>query len=72
MKIHLDVERYVWVYFNEWRVEGYLKAYFPEKIRLIANTYPGTQYGCTAMDNKKRTSGKPIDFCSSIYQLAYQ
>ncbi|WKY02921.1 hypothetical protein Q1695_016318 [Nippostrongylus brasiliensis] len=43
---------YVWGYFNEWRVEGYLKAYFPEKIKSIAKTYPGTQYGCTAMYNK--------------------
>ncbi|WKY02909.1 hypothetical protein Q1695_016310 [Nippostrongylus brasiliensis] len=38
--------------FNEKLIESFLKSFFTEKISLIAQTYPGTEYGCTAMHNK--------------------
>ncbi|WKY02918.1 hypothetical protein Q1695_016315 [Nippostrongylus brasiliensis] len=36
-------------WFNEHRVDILLTQYFDEKIRRIAETYPGTEYGCTTM-----------------------
>ncbi|WKY02917.1 hypothetical protein Q1695_016314 [Nippostrongylus brasiliensis] len=36
-------------WFHEDGINTYLTLYFDEKINRMAKTYPGTEYGCTAM-----------------------
>ncbi|WKY02914.1 hypothetical protein Q1695_016312 [Nippostrongylus brasiliensis] len=36
-------------WFNEGRIDYYLTHHFKEKIKRMAETYPGTEYGCTTM-----------------------
>ncbi|WKY02910.1 hypothetical protein Q1695_016311 [Nippostrongylus brasiliensis] len=60
-----------WRWFSKERIDYYVTHYFKEKIRKMAATYPGTEYGCSTRFRSSRVTYLFRNFALCIYSRRY-